>query len=387
MGYYGLLVPNTALAKEANRTLWHRGQIYLDAYLDFTLAWLPLGLLALVLGIAVSSARPSRAHLTVAIMPIIGGLLHAVYIVRVGGDFMHARLLLPATFAVVCPAAALPRPPRKVVWAPIAAICCWAVASAGYLRFDPNRVGYATIFVVGDERAGYVEASGHPNPVTVSDFHGHPFVALASGLPRPNRLVQLGTARAEVADQPVVVSDGIGLVSLRLPTTYIADRLSLADPIGAHLLSEEIPVRAGHDKPVPWEWHVARFAVPSARSREIDAAREALDCGELAEVVESVSDPLTPGRFLENLFGAVSRTQLRIPSDPIEAANNSAERKAGPVRLPQRRRRRWLAATSYLDLSRACQGVRERAGDGESGVTWCLSKATPTPLSTAQLVW
>jgi arabinofuranosyltransferase len=319
MGYYGLLVPNTALAKEANRSLWHRGHIYLDAYLDFTLIWLPLLLLAFVLGIAMSSARPSRTHLTVAVMPIIGGLLHAVYIVRVGGDFMHARLLLPATFAVLCPAAAVPRPPRKLVWAPIAAICCWAVASAGYLRFDPGRLGDATILVVGDERVDYVGWSGHPNPVTVSDFREHPVVAYANGLPRPNQLVELGTTRTEVADQPVVASGAIGLVSLLLPTTYIADQLSLADPIGAHLLSEELPRRAGHDKPVPWEWHVARLAVGYVRSPEIDAARDALGCGELAEVVESVSDPLTPARFLENLFGAVSRTQLRIPSDPIEA--------------------------------------------------------------------
>ena len=37
--------------------------------------------------------------------PLLGAALHALYVVRVGGDFMHARFLLPTTFALLMPAA------------------------------------------------------------------------------------------------------------------------------------------------------------------------------------------------------------------------------------------------------------------------------------------
>lgn len=50
------------------------------------------------------------------------------------------------------------------------------------------------------------------------------------------------------------------------------------------------------------------------------AARQALGCGQLKELMDSVDQPMTFGRFFDNLIGAVSRTSLRIPADPIAAA-------------------------------------------------------------------
>jgi arabinofuranosyltransferase len=49
------------------------------------------------------------------------------------------------------------------------------------------------------------------------------------------------------------------------------------------------------------------------------AARAALRCGQLHELVEAVDDPLTPGRFVDNVLGAVGRTSLRIPAQPEQA--------------------------------------------------------------------
>ncbi len=33
---------------------------------------------------------------------VVAGVLHAAYVVRVGGDFMHGRLLLPGLFLLLC---------------------------------------------------------------------------------------------------------------------------------------------------------------------------------------------------------------------------------------------------------------------------------------------
>jgi hypothetical protein len=84
--YYGHFLPNTFYAKSADRTWYAQGLVYLQLY--FERYWA----LALALPLAVW-ARHKR-EVTLA------ALLAAVYtlgVVRVGGDFMFARLLIPAT--------------------------------------------------------------------------------------------------------------------------------------------------------------------------------------------------------------------------------------------------------------------------------------------------
>jgi hypothetical protein len=55
---------------------------------------------------------------------------------------------------------------------------------------------------------------------------------------------------------------------------------------------------------------------------QIRAARHAMTCGELAELLASVREPMTAGRFWSNLIGSIHRTRLVIPSDPIEAEHH-----------------------------------------------------------------
>jgi arabinofuranosyltransferase len=84
------------------------------------------------------------------------------------------------------------------------------------------------------------------------------------------------------------------------------------------------PGITGHEKPLPWSWVIADFAAPSAApfgatAEQIAAARRALQCGELAELLASVREPMSAGRFWDNLTGSIARTRLVIPADPIEA--------------------------------------------------------------------
>jgi hypothetical protein len=83
----------------------------------------------------------------------------------------------------------------------------------------------------------------------------------------------------------------------------------------------------GHEKSLPWSWILADFADPSIDAtgvagttpEAIRAARHAMTCGDLAELLASVREPMTAGRFWDNLTGAFRRTRLEIPNDPIEA--------------------------------------------------------------------
>jgi arabinofuranosyltransferase len=57
-------------------------------------------------------------------------------------------------------------------------------------------------------------------------------------------------------------------------------------------------------------------AVPE---RGVEDARHALACGDLARLLDAVSEPLTPDRILANLRSSWTFHTLRVPQDPTEA--------------------------------------------------------------------
>ncbi|MGH9027535.1 MAG: hypothetical protein ACRDWD_15680, partial [Acidimicrobiia bacterium] len=130
MGYYGSLVANPAVAKESASTNWERGWDYVVDFAGPYWLWVPAivvaagGFIPLVVGLR--AARASRALAVVAVF-VVAGCLDAVYITSVGGDWMHARLLLPALFAVVAPVAVIPATRRYLAAAVVAP---WAFAAA-----------------------------------------------------------------------------------------------------------------------------------------------------------------------------------------------------------------------------------------------------------------
>ena len=126
---------------------------------------------------------------------------------------------------------------------------------------------------------------------------------------------------------PVVVAVGrLGVGGVVVPLDgIVADTLGLASPLGARITATNPTGNAGHEKVLPWAWLFADFADPAApppydvTAAQIAAARHALTCGDLAELIASTREPMTVGRFFGNLAGSLRRTRLVIPSDPIEA--------------------------------------------------------------------
>ena len=361
MGYFAALVPSTALAKEAGLAFWTRGLGYLgDLVLTYALP-LPLAVLGwLGWRRAAPAWREGRGRaVAVAAAPVLGALLHVVYVVRLGGDYMHGRMLLPSLFAVLMPVAVVALPRRRALAAALtAAIVLWAGVAALALR-APSQFGpEAGRWQVLDQRAKQRDTPTHPYPVTLADHDALPLSQPSVGyraraLAEPGRTIlslDAPVAGRRTADgvvpvqrplpldlradpavsAPVVIFTGsIGRLGYAAgPEVRIADRLGLADPLAARLrLAPERTARAGHEKLLPDAWFLARFADPAAvrASRRfgadprIPAARAALGCGELARLLEAVNGPLTPARFVENLAAAIDLHSLRVPGDPLAA--------------------------------------------------------------------
>jgi arabinofuranosyltransferase len=322
-GYYGTLVPLPALAKSAAGAEWLRGLKYLG---DFVWPyWLFVPFVALV------ARRGREVRDPVVLAPVVAALLCGLYVVRVGGDFMHARLLLPATWLLLCPAALLPL--HRSTAPSLVAIATWALL-AGLLRGDgrDHTIGPK----IHDERVGYVAFTHTPNPLTAETFiradePGASLAALALRDHRPALITEWGWSMAMNPSRPgpiVYVAGRLGTGGLVAPLDgIVADLLGLANPLGARLTKFGAG-GVGHEKQLPWWWTLADFGDPSkddpspvdgVTTLQIRAARHALSCGALAELLQSTRAPLTWSRFVSNLTGAFSRTLLVIPADPFES--------------------------------------------------------------------
>jgi arabinofuranosyltransferase len=286
-----------------------------------------------------------RQRLVVLAAPVLGGAAHALYIARVGGDFMHARLLLPGLFAVVMPVMVVPVR-YAVQWVTAAAVAVWAVVCGVGLR-----VPYVmTADGLTDERAFYTLGSRRSNPVTADDFVNHPFhedAVEARRLRREGQRVLVwrpdyaayNFATAPLRhdfDFPVAFSSNyvgvMGFVSG--PDVYVADRMGLGDTVAARVALTSRG-RPGHEKELPMAWVLGRVADPAAPLPDgvtraaTEAARATLRCGDLHELHRATTDRLTPARFLRNLGVALRLHSFRVDRDPLLAESDLCGR---PVR-------------------------------------------------------
>lgn len=335
MGYYGSLVPNPAAAKEASSSRWEVGWNYLRGSSSPYWLWFPVAVLAagayLPTVTALRRDHKSRQLLVLAAF-VAAAVVHVVYVVRVGGDFMHARLILPGLFAFAAPVAVIP---WRREYAVSVLLVPWVVAGLFLLRSS-----YDTYDAFGTHER---------NPVTIDDFGGW---ANDGGLRElyGQGGVFFGYQRLDAdpvaGHRTVVASYGIGVVGYALGTDpYVLDLLGLADPFTAHLELEERGYPA-HEKPLPAPWTAARttrpgstvaakdFPFPELFSKgvrqledpdgqtfdeRVRVARQSLDCGQLRDFIDSYTADLTAGRFVTNVFDSLHNARLRIPPEPRDA--------------------------------------------------------------------
>lgn len=334
MGYYAALVPTTFIAKESFHSVWWRGYLYLeDFFQTYNPEWiLFLGACALLLrGVGGRKDTEARRHGLALAALCIGGVAHIVTVWRVGGDFMHARLLLPGFFAVFSSFAVVSLPCSRVLRASMAAgalIWCGWVAMCARTPYGLNLSSTG----IANERLWHTLRAGVKRPLTAAGYRNHFFVDVAKNLRHKTE--------AEGYRAVFVPNIGVPTAELSLDTVVI-DSLGLNDYIGARLL---VPWhgRAGHEKAVPSAWFLARYPTPqgyispiqgsrislSVPTEEgIAAVRRVLESPQVVELKAAVTAPMTISRFLNNISLAWRLTSLRIPRDP-EVAHEGTARSA-----------------------------------------------------------
>ncbi|OXM57974.1 hypothetical protein CFP71_04510 [Amycolatopsis thailandensis] len=339
MGYYGLLTPNTALAKEASSAHWGRGWRYLADLVSPYYLWVPVLLLAAGLVLLLRRVPRNRALWALIAFPLLSGLALALYVIRLGGDFMHGRMLLPALFAALLPVMALPFTRWTAVV--LAGVGVWGVVALGWLRvpYEDAPKAYNKASGIADERGYWSAVTRHEHPVTIEDYMRSPDldlpVAMAAvrNLPGPSVLVyRAGAWRQYASDKPysTVFSGSIGAFGLVMPRDVrVHDGYGLVNSIASHT-TLVFASRSGHEKDISPTWAIGeagRTEVDATgdangfAAEDILAARKAVQCPEVREMLDSVRAPLTAGRFWDNLTGAVGRNSLRYPADPRQAAD------------------------------------------------------------------
>ena len=343
MGYFGSIVPNTAVAKEGGSANFGRGWRYLHDFVDPYWLWVPA--LALVAGayLPLASILTSlRSRLTAAAF-VTCGVFQAAYIVAVGGDYMHGRLFLPALFAVCAPVAVIPVTRRHLAAIVIAPWAVIAVVALRPLQYEAP----LTNGVVLPAQRGLVTTGdrGWPEDGQPPAWYTGPHVYLQE------RFVAYSRTEIEVRDDldlPIGLFSGVGLVSYAMgPEFYTLDGLGLGHTLAAHLELQAfaepplIPPLPGHEKPLPAPWVAALITPPGSTpdpsqfpsmgtqmlgplsgdefQEKVAWARAALRCDEIDQLLDAANAPLTMKRFVFNLAHSAGNSQLRIPADPEEA--------------------------------------------------------------------
>ncbi|MFZ0902994.1 MAG: flagellar motor control protein ZomB, partial [Mycobacterium sp.] len=376
MGYYALLFPGTALAKDAAGDKWSQGVIYLSNFNRPYALWMPAVLLV-GLGLVVFVGRrkgirytpaPTRGPLArsvqsptaVVVFMLVSGMLQALYWIRQGGDFMHGRVLLAPLFCLLAPVAVVPvvvpdgtRLSREAgywlagavsaLWMATAGWSLWAANSPG-MGDDATRVTYSGIV---DERRFYAQATGHAHPLTAADYLDYPrmravLVAL-NNTPQGALLLPSGNYDQWDLVPPIapesppntppgppqkgpytVFFTNLGMVGMNVGLDIrVIDQIGLANPVAAHTARLQHG-RIGHDKNLFPDWVIADGpwvkwypGVPGYLDAQwVAQAEAALKCPATQSMLNSVRAPMGFHRFVSNFLHSYEFTQYRINRVP-----------------------------------------------------------------------
>lgn len=317
MGYYALLVPNTAVAKDASGSKYDQGLRYLGNMFTPYVLLLPLIIAVVAAGVTwylrrrqVPDAETEKISLTkdtdsktwrtraaqisrrlqtpsaVVTLILVSGFLESFYWVRQGGDFMHARVLLVPLFLLMLPVMVVPITIPSAVtrslipgWAGAAVMAglwittvVWAISTSHVAGMkNGTEIGRGGIV---DERRYYIQNIGIEHPITAEDYLNYPRIrAMVASinkhegtggvlLPSPNYdewfFDPLPVPPPPGTEKQITVFYlNLGMTSMNASLDVrVLDQMGLSYPIAAH--SDRLPDgRIGHDKDLDAEWVVA----------------------------------------------------------------------------------------------------------------------------------
>ncbi|MFQ6229457.1 flagellar motor control protein ZomB [Nocardia sp. NPDC002869] len=373
MGYYGLPYPNTAVAKDAGGAKWGQGFTYLWDLAGPYYLYVPLVVL-LAAGLVAARAHYLRPDTGTAVDPAAGRLrqfrerlrspsavvalvlgaamLLTIYALRVGGDFMHGRMLLPQLFLFLLPVAVLPvrlpegglrsltrreAPTFAFLVVALVGTVAWALLASGTTAIKSgthiNKSGIA------DERIYYVLNTGHDHPIRAEDYLDYarmrPMVEAIENTPDGGLLLNSPSFMMwYIAPPPLPIPPGgyghtvyflnLGMTSMNVPLDVrVIDPMGLAYPLAAHT-DRLTDGRIGHDKSLYADWVIVETGMVDIKpwlpwymdEDWVKQARVAMSCPDTYALTLSYKGPLTLERFKHNLLHAFEFAAYRIDRVP-----------------------------------------------------------------------
>lgn len=241
--YYGSVMPNTALAKLNTGLILHSELVREGIhYLYNSLRVDPITLVSIVVGVVIPLSSGEWRKLPLA----AGVVLYALYVVRVGGDFMSGRLLTaPLLLAVgLIVSAERPRLGHRVWPAKLPLLMVLSVVgltapytplrAPGGQRADEDPGVWVLGRTIKDERASYYQNTGL-------------LEALRSDGPFPNHDWAVLGRGARQKEPHVAVKGSVGFYGFFAgPEVAIVDLLALSDPLLARLPVVDPEWQIGH---------------------------------------------------------------------------------------------------------------------------------------------
>jgi len=257
--YYGFPFPNTAFAKLSTGidpgTLMHQGA----RYLENSLRWDPITLIAIGVGLASGFAARSARRAARA----SGILLYLLYIVSVGGDFMSGRFLTVPLFSAV-----LLIVDPKPIWRPLWNHALVAAALiAGLLGPSP------TLLSGSDHGLRQIGSAIDRYGIAAERAYYFPRAGLLNGRwePKPLGDDAIRGRLARERKDPLAVEGAIGYFGfLAGPGVHVVDYHALADPLLARLPAVRSDptyerfyrIFWNHAPPTPWRIGHFRRNIP-----------------------------------------------------------------------------------------------------------------------------
>jgi hypothetical protein len=219
---YGDLVPNTYYAKSAYASWWSQGGRYVVMFAERYGLLIVLGLIAIALALRprrrVEGDRGASEELPELGLLLAAAVLYSLYVAKVGGDFMYARLLMP-TLPLWCLLAAhatrlVAQRSRLMATSAFTLALLWMVVTP-----SPTGGYRATRHGVTDERTYY-----QPLAVAYLDAHAAWIRGCTRGVDA-SFVIMGGFAReAYVADMPIVVEAETGLTDATIAKQVLTTR-------------------------------------------------------------------------------------------------------------------------------------------------------------------
>lgn len=352
MGYYGLLTPETAVVKTGTTSRWHDGVLYIRNFFELNSPWL-----AIILGIYFVSAalvavktirtckKTSEQLQTLELAGVFcaAAFLQLVFVIRLGGDFMHGRMILLPLFVFCMLFGFAPLRLPKMEESKISVTGGRLIGITSLVMLATVAIGIPVLAsprepilrdvgnnIVANERDWYT-GKGKLSRLTAADYEGavgsREFDrALNECAPSPRDCAFIDIYAGgrvqypRLPDSPningtVMRVVSLGAVSVDVPLSItIRDLYGLSDPVAGRTTAIQNG-RIGHSKQIPTglayadsDLDPSQIIDPDVR-RQMIHYRELLEQPEVQEFLATYRDPLTPSRFFKNIWWALSKSR------------------------------------------------------------------------------